>query len=40
MRYNTYIENTENQHIEFSDTFNVIVKRALYRLKGENANTQ
>ncbi|EXY75210.1 hypothetical protein M124_1032 [Bacteroides fragilis str. 3988T(B)14] len=26
MRYNTYIENTENQHIEVPGTFNVIVK--------------
>lgn len=26
MRYNTYIENAENQYIEFPGTFNVIVK--------------
>jgi len=33
MRYNTYIENTENQHIEFSDTFNVIVKKSFVPFK-------
>lgn len=33
MRYNTYIEKPENQHIEFPDTFNVIVKTRFVPLK-------
>ena len=33
MRYNTYIEKFENQHIEFPGTFNVIVKMGLVPFK-------